>query len=176
MEHLIRRARRADQVVVDLAQRHGVEDRLAGRALAPGGVVDQEPALCLRVTHSHPAEELAAGSVAERVAREDQCHLLFGIGQPGELRCRLRRRAGADDAIAPLVAIAQFALDVQKRALAFVDREDDGPGHAPNRNPSRMWRVGQSVKAGAAPLSAGAFAMVAPGPAARPPFAFLQLF
>ena len=91
MEHLVWGARGADQVVVDLAQRHRREDGVPGRAVAPRGVVDQEAALRLWVALPHPAEELATGCATERLAGEDQGHLLTRVHEPGELRSRLWR-------------------------------------------------------------------------------------
>jgi hypothetical protein len=85
-------------------------------------------------TLSYPAEELASGCATERLTGEDQRDLLARFREPGELRSRLSHRAEADDAIAPLVAIAQFALNVVERFPVFVNGENDGTEHAPNRN------------------------------------------
>jgi len=91
VEHLVWGARWADQVVVDLAQRHRREDGLPGWAVAPGRVVDQQAALSLEVALSHPTEELPSRCATERLAGEDQRDLLTYVREPGELRFRFRR-------------------------------------------------------------------------------------
>ena len=72
---------------------------------------------------SHPGEKLAPGRAAERLAGEHEHSIVTRRRHPDQLRLRLRRRTDTDDAVAPLVAIDQFALDRTQRILIVIDRE-----------------------------------------------------
>ena len=74
----------------------------------------------------------------EPLRGEDQRDVLARGRERLELRHRLLRRGDADDAVAPLVAVDQLALDVAQRTLVFVDGEEDGNGHGrKNTAPAR---------------------------------------
>ena len=76
----------------------------------------------MRMVLPHPGEKLAPWRPVQRLAGKDERNLLTRGRRPSQLRLRRRRRAGTDDAIAPLIAI-EFALDRAQRALVAVDRE-----------------------------------------------------
>ena len=74
-------------------------------------------------------EQLTAGRIQERLAREHQRHLFPGLGQLRQRPERLLRIAQALDAVVTAVAPDELSLDVFEGVLVFVDGEEDGKRH-----------------------------------------------
>ena len=125
VELLVGVPRRLQHVVIDPPGGHRVQERVGGRAMAPGSPVDQERPLRVRMQAPDPVEHLGALLLRHPDVGEHQRDRLPGgphLLQPGD---RGLRRVAADDPIVLAVAAVELAADARERRGVVVDRDQD---------------------------------------------------
>jgi hypothetical protein len=130
MEELVRGAPRLHQVVVDLAERHRLLDRVRRLLVTPGAPLDQQDALGARMQLAYACQELRPG-FAERAQQplvcKDHRHLVARGPHPAQAGFGLRGRRLAVDAVVGAIATPQLSRDPSQRVGIVVHREQDGP-------------------------------------------------
>jgi lysophospholipase L1-like esterase len=121
VKELVRWSRRPQQVVVDPAERHRVEDRLGRRGVRPRPPCHEESSLRMWVQLANLLEQLATGRPRQPLRGEDQRDLFARIRKLRQLLNCLARRACADNPVAARVTVAQLAFDVGECGGIFFD-------------------------------------------------------
>ena len=131
MEELIRRLRGPEDVVVDPAVGHRVEDRLPRLRVSPPTPGDQQAALGVRVEVTRRIQQLASGHPREPLSRQHQGDVVAGGGNALEAGERLGRRWQGQDAVVAPVAVAQLALDISQSVRILLNSHERRARHAP---------------------------------------------
>ena len=155
VEELVRRRDGPHDVVVDLAVLDRLEDRVARGAEPPFAPADEQGALRVRMELPDLAEELAAGAIVQRLAREYDGDGLARRLDLRQVTAGLRGRGDAYDAVVACVPLVELALDRGEIGRIVVDRENDRLAHG-DEDTARRVRPGGSEGSAAHPAERGA--------------------
>ena len=124
MEDLVRRAERLQRVVVDVAERHCVADRLRGLLVRPAAPRDEQRPLRMRMQLVDALEELLSFQLARATRSEDDGDGFAALLQLLQLGERRFGRRAADHLVVARVAL-ELVRDPLERLRVLVDREDE---------------------------------------------------
>ncbi len=116
---------RLGEVVIGLAQRHGLDDRAARRVVA----LDQEHPLGQRVQVMRTGQEVDSGHLAHLVIGDEQCHRLAPAGHLAQPRQPGGGRRLTDDPEVLAEPPAEIVAERVHHPGLVIDHEQDGSCH-----------------------------------------------